>query len=1071
MAAMAHKLPGHHHLVVAHSHDEALLLSNDLETLMPEGRVMVFPSPYYRHQFVEAFDSNQIQQRTEVLERFSKNLSSPHMILTYPEALLEKVVSKAQVAANTFMVKVGDGLDLDFITDFLIEYQFERVDFVYEPGTFSLRGGIVDVFSFAAEMPFRIELFGDKVESIKQFDPETQLSERRLQSVHLMPNFEHEAVASAGRVGIMDYLPDDMVVWSQGIRDQVRALDTFEERVKQVSATAPSSMLQAIRQMIAQQDLLEAWKARRVVDLGAEPYFGDCERIQFHFQPQPVFNKRFDLLADKLEENDQAGLKTYIFSDSKTQLERIYAILDDIGRHPVFEAIYHGLHQGFVDKDLKLACYTEHEIFNRYKKPKGRKSYNQEKAITLKELYQLQPGDYVVHIDHGIGQFSGLEKMEINGKEQEAIRLLYKGGDLLYINIHSLHKIARFTGQEGQVPTMHRLGGQAWNKLKEKTKGKVKDIARDLIKLYAARKSQPGFAFSPDGYLQYELEASFIYEDTPDQAKATADVKADMEQPHPMDRLVCGDVGFGKTEVAIRAAFKAAVDGKQAAVLVPTTVLALQHFKTFTDRLSDLPVTVDYINRFKSDGQVKVTLEKVAEGKVDILVGTHRLLSSDVVFKDLGLLIVDEEQKFGVSAKEKIKALKVNVDTLTLTATPIPRTLQFSLMGARDLSTINTPPPNRQPIDTLLHVWDEGILSEAVNRELARNGQVFFVHNRIADIFHFAGIIERLCPHARVAVAHGQMEGHKLEEIMVAFVDGFYDVLVSTSIIESGLDISNANTIIVNAAHNFGLSDLYQMRGRVGRSNKKAFCYLFTPPKHLLTETARKRLSAIEQHSDLGSGFQIAMRDMDIRGAGNILGAEQSGFIAEIGVEMYHKILNEALAELKESEFKDLFGSEAQTTALAVDCQIDTDMTLLIPDWYVTNINERMNLYRQLNDIDRQAKLDVFAAGLEDRFGPLPEPTANLLLTMQLKWQAQGMRIQKILLKSGKMFLNLPPQDNTAFYHSETFGRFLAYLQDHPKKVRLKQKDSGAQLVIDGVTNVRKALQCLSEIDVYEKVV
>ncbi|MBI1185028.1 transcription-repair coupling factor, partial [bacterium] len=734
-----------------------------------------------------------------------------------------------------------------------------------------------------------------------------------------------------------------------------------------------------------------------------------------------------------------------------------------------FIAVYRSLHHGFVDNDLKIACYTEHEVFNRYKVARGKKSYNQEKAITLKELYQLQPGDYIVHIDHGVGKFSGLEKIDIHGKLQEAVRIIYKGGDLLYVNIHSLHKIARHVGQEGKEPTMHKLGGQAWSKMKEKTKSKVKDIARDLIKLYAARKAQPGFQFSPDGYLQNELEASFMYEDTPDQAKTTAEVKADMEQPHPMDRLVCGDVGFGKTEIAIRAAFKAAVDGKQTAILVPTTVLALQHFKSFRDRLSDFPVTVDYVNRFKSSKQIKETLQKVADGKIDILVGTHRLLSKDVKFKDLGLLVIDEEQKFGVAAKEKLKALRVNVDTLTLTATPIPRTLQFSLMGARDLSTINTPPPNRQPIDTRLHVYNDEILAEAINYEVARNGQVFFVHNRIKDIYHFAERIEQLCPGVKVAVAHGQMDGKQLEEIMVAFVDGFYDVLVATSIIESGLDISNANTIIINSAHNFGLSDLYQMRGRVGRSNKKAFCYLFTPPKHMLTDVARKRLSAIEQHSDLGSGFHIAMRDLDIRGAGNILGAEQSGFIAEIGVEMYQKILNEALYELKESEFKDMFKDEA-APELKRDCQIDTDMALLIPDAYVTNINERMNLYRELNEITTEERLERFADVLTDRFGKLPEPTQNLLHTMRLKWQAESMQVQKILLKSGKMFVNLPPRFDEAFYQSETFGRFLAYLQDHPRRVRLKQKDDGAQLVFDHISTVQQALETLQDITIYEKV-
>lgn len=1063
-AAFSDKRPEFHYLFIMSDHEECQYLVDDLSNFIHESRVMFYPSPYKKHRLLDALDNNHIQQRTEVLNRLKKPLVKPHFIVTYPEAVVERVVSGEFINKNTFHVKIGDQLDVDFVIDFLVEYQFERVDFVYEPGTFSIRGGIVDVFSYANEKPFRIELFGDEVETIKQFDPETQLSEKRLQSITILPNFEGSD-GDNSRVSFFEFLPDNFLVWADGLTNAHAAIEDFHVRASKADEATPKELRQVLEhQLESTASIFEQLASLRIIEESKSPHFKADGRVQFHFQPQPVFNKRFELLADKLDENRNAGVSTYIFSESKKQLERIYAILEDIERSTDFIAIYKNLHKGFIDNDLKTACYTEHEIFNRFKNHKARKTYNQEKAITLKELYQLQPGDYIVHIDHGVGKFSGLEKIDVHGTKQEAVRIVYKGGDLLYVNIHSLHKIARYIGQEGKEPTFHKLGGQAWSKMKAKTKSKVKDIARDLIKLYAARKSKSGFQFSPDGYLQNELEASFIYEDTPDQAKATAEVKADMEQAHPMDRLVCGDVGFGKTEVAIRAAFKAAVDGKQTAILVPTTVLALQHFKTIRDRLSDFPVTVDYVNRFKSTKQIKETLAKVAEGKVDILVGTHRILSKDIKFKDLGLLIIDEEQKFGVAAKEKLRALRVDVDTLTLTATPIPRTLQFSLMGSRDLSTINTAPPNRQPIDTRLHVFNEEIMGEAINYEVARGGQVFFVHNRIKDIFHFADKIEQLCPGVKVAVAHGQMDGKKLEEVMVAFVDGFYDVLVSTSIIESGLDISNANTMIVNGAQNFGLSDLYQMRGRVGRSNKKAYCYLFTPPKHLLTDVARKRLAAIEQHSDLGSGFHIAMRDLDIRGAGNILGAEQSGFIAEIGVEMYQKILNEAMSELKESEFKDLFKDE-EVKNVRRECQIDTDMALLIPDAYVTNINERMNLYREMNDLDSDEAIETYKDQLIDRFGPMPEETENLIFTLRLKWLAEEMSVHKILLKKQKMFCYLPPETDTTFYQSEVFGRFLAYLQAHPKKVRLKQKENIAQLVFDGIHTVQQAFECLETIN------
>lgn len=1062
-AAAFNKLETRHHLFVVSDVEEAYHLHNDLENLIPPAQILFFPSPYHRHKIPTRLDNSYIQQRTEVLNRFKDKLVKPHVVITYPEALGEKVVAAQEIRKDTFKVKVGDEFDIDFIIDFLVEFHFERVDFVYEPGTFSIRGGIVDIFSYAAEKPFRIELFGDEVENIKQFDPETQLSERRLNSITIIPRMEGDDARV--RIPVLDFFPKDMVIWSDNFEHVEHSLKELYDRALHLSEEIVSEIgFDPVGMLQLPKDFVKLLKQRTTVEEARKSYFQSQPKLQFQTHPQPAFNKNFDLLGNKLEENDNNSYKTFIFSDAPKQIERIYAILEDMERPHNFTAIYHALHKGFHDDNLKIACYTEHEIFNRFKNYKAKKSYNQEKALTLQELFQMQPGDFIVHIDHGVGKFSGLEKINVHGRKQEAVRIEYKGGDLLYVNIHSLHKISRFIGQEGKQPTMHKLGGNAWNKLKEKTKNKVKDIARDLIKLYAARKAKKGFAFAPDSYLQHELEASFIYEDTPDQAKTTEEVKADMEAASPMDRLVCGDVGFGKTEIAVRAAFKAVVDGKQAAVLVPTTVLALQHYKTFKARYGDLPVTIDYLNRFKSTKQIKETLQRLEEGKVEIIIGTHRLLSKDIKFKDLGLLIIDEEQKFGVAAKEKLRALKVNVDTLTLTATPIPRTLSFSLMGARDLSTINTPPPNRQPIDTRLHVFNDDLMAEAINYEVARGGQVFFVHNRIKDIYHYAEKIEHYCPGVKVAVAHGQMEGKQLEEIMVAFVDGFYDVLVSTSIIESGLDISNANTMIVQHAQNFGLSDLYQMRGRVGRSNVKAYCYLFTPPLHTLTTVARKRLAAIEQHSDLGSGFQIAMRDLDIRGAGNILGAEQSGFISEIGVEMYQKILDEAMFELRETEFKDLFKDE-DIKPKARECVIDTDLELLLPDQYVTNINERMNLYRELNKVKDEAELGEFQNQLSDRFGKVPEPTLNLLNTLRLKWLAEEMGIEKILLKNGKMLANMPESTREEYYQSDMFGKFLAYVQAHPVRVKLKQKDNLVQFTFSKVQNVETAIECLLDVN------
>ena len=784
--------------------------------------------------------------------------------------------------------------------------------------------------------------------------------------------------------------------------------------------------------------------------------------MEFNISPQPEFNKNFELLGKTFKEHEMKGYTALIFSDQPKQIERIYSIFEDINIKAEFIPIYHSLYEGFVDHGQKIACYTEHQVFGRYQKYKTKKAYTKNQAITLKELYELKPGDFVTHLDYGIGVFSGLEKVEANGKIQEAIRLKYKSGDLLYVNIHSLHKITRYVGQEGKPPKLHKLGSNTWENLKNKTKSKVKDIARDLILLYAQRKSQKGFAFSKDTYLQTELEASFIYEDTPDQAKATFDFKKDMEAPAPMDRLICGDVGFGKTEIAIRAAFKSATDGKQVAILVPTTVLALQHFKTFKKRLEDFPVTVDFVSRFKTAQQQKEVLKKVEAGKVDILIGTHRILSKDIKFKDLGLLIIDEEQKFGVSSKEKLKILKTNVDTLTLTATPIPRTLQFSLMGARDMSVINTPPPNRQPVNTRIDVFNKEIIRDAIDLELSRGGQVFFVHNRIKDIFEIGDIIKGLCPQAKVAVAHAQMEAQKLEELMTSFVDGYYDVFVSTNIVESGLDIPNANTIMINMAQNFGLSDLYQLRGRVGRSNKKAYCYLLTPPMSVLTPDARKRLAVLEEHTELGSGFFIAMKDLDIRGAGNLLGGEQSGFIAEIGLEMYQKILQEAMHELKHDEFAGLFTEEDRF--FKKEIQMETDMEILIPDVYVSSIHERLNLYTRINDFDKEETIPLFEEELEDRFGAIPFEVKELLSSVRLKWKAQEFHIEKLSLKRGRMRAYFSQREDPKFFQSDMFGKIIAYVQQHPSRCKLQQDATGLMLQVGEIRAVKDALKVFEEL-------
>lgn len=1058
-------------LIILSEKEEAAYFFNDIENLLNEQdvpfhekKVLFFPTSYRRPYELEKTDNTNVLSRTEVMKRLSTREGGT-IVVTYPEALAEKVVTRAYLKKNTLRLNVKESLSIDFVIDLLMEYNFDRVDFVVEPGQFSIRGGIVDVFSFTNDRPYRIEFFGDDVESIRTFDTTTQLSVDRLNHITITHNLQDRTLHEK-RQSFIDYIDQSTAVW---IRDFAFAIDKIDkelEKAKTAFAELKTETLHLEPEELftSGTDFRKEVLSHTLVEFGNHSLLKDSQVIDFRMQPQPSFNKNFDLLLKNLDENSKAGLKNLILSDNPKQTERIQTILNDLranrgieGKALNYEIINLSLHEGFIDKDNKLACYTDHQIFERYHKFRIRDGFAGKEAITLKEIYDLQPGDYVTHIDHGIGRFDGLEKIENNGKQQEAIRLIYQNNDILYVSIHSLHRISKYIGKEGTVPSLNKLGSNAWNKLKSKTKQRVKDIAKDLIKLYAERKAADGYSFAPDSYLQHELEASFIYEDTPDQVKATADVKRDLEKSYPMDRLVCGDVGFGKTEIAVRAAFKAVADSKQVAVLVPTTILALQHYHTFSDRLKEFPCKVDYINRFKSTKEQKKTLQLLEEGKIDILIGTHRIVSKDVKFRDLGLMIVDEEQKFGVATKERLKQMKVNVDTLTLTATPIPRTLQFSLMGARDLSILNTPPANRYPVQTELHAFNEEVIRDAIHYELSRGGQVFVVHNRVKNIEEVAGLIQRLVPDAKIAIGHGQMDGHKLEKVMVDFVEGYYDILVATTIIESGLDISNVNTIIINEAQNFGLSDLHQLRGRVGRSNKKAFCYLLAPPASVLTDEARKRLKAIEEFSELGSGFNIAMRDLDIRGAGNILGAEQSGFISEIGFEMYQKILDEAVMELKETEFSGLYEEPVQKSYVK-ECLIETDLEIMMPDRYVTNITERLSLYKELDSLEAEEDLLKFQEKLIDRFGPVPQQTQELINTIRLRRMARKLGFEKITLKNNIMTATFVTSKDSPFYQSSTFSIVLQFIQVYQQIVRMKEVNEKLSLTFRDVNSVSTAI-------------
>lgn len=1051
-----------HQFIVLPDKEEAAYFLNDLEALVGE-KALFYPASYRKAYESERTDNANIQLRAEVLNKIGAK-EQQYFIVSYPDALSEYVVTEKNLQKNTLEIHLNDSLSIDFLVETLNEYHFERVDFVGDPGEFSVRGGIVDIYSFANENPYRLEFFGDDIDSIRVFDPASQLSIKKLTRISILPNVQRNILEEA-RVPIFQFMPDNTLFWFKDFsisRDRVgaqydEAKGIFEGMNSPIHHTPPEELF------ISKDQFIHASLRLNTIEFGQQTYFKQDLKVVFDSSPQPAFNKNFELLGKNLNENSKAGVDNVIVANNAKQIERLYSIFEDLGRDIKIETILLSVHEGFVDNNQKLAIYTDHQIFNRYHRFRLKEGFKKkDQAITLKELHNLTPGDFIVHIDHGVGKFSGLEKITTNGKTQETIRILYKNQDILYISIHSLHRISKFVGKDGTPPSVDKLGSDSWKKLKAKTKKNVKMVAYDLIKLYAERKQKKGFAFAPDNYLQNELEASFLYEDTPDQFKSTQDVKTDMEAGTPMDRLVCGDVGFGKTEVAIRAAFKAVCDSKQVAILVPTTILAWQHYQTFKARLKDFPVKVDYINRFKSKKEQKETLRKVESGEVDILIGTHRIVGKDVKFSDLGLMVIDEEQKFGVSVKDKLKLFKVNVDTLTLTATPIPRTLQFSLMKARDLSVINTPPPNRQPILTEVRTFDEELIRDAIAYEISRGGQAFFIHNRVQNIKEVAGMIQRLVPDARVLTGHGQLKGEDLEERMMSFINHEYDVLVATTIIESGLDIPNANTIIINNSNNFGLSDLHQMRGRVGRSNKKAFCYLLAPPMISLTPEARKRLQAIEQFSDLGSGFQIAMKDLDIRGAGNLLGAEQSGFISEIGFDMYQKILNEAIQELKETEFKDMY-DELQT-AFVHDCQIETDMEILIPDDYVSNIAERINLYKELDNYETEEELADFEKELIDRFGPVPESTKELIQALRLRWVGKAIGVEKLVLKQNKLICYFISNQDSLYYQSPLFTKVLKFVQKNPNLCTLKERNGRLSLVFDHVKTIVKALNLMGRV-------
>ena len=1049
--------------------EEAGYFYNDLMQLMDGNKVYFFPSAYHRHIKYGHTDPASEILRTEALSLLQDDNPS-FILVAYPDAIAEKVLSREVLKENTLTIHTGEKIDPLFVSEVLDSYGFEQTDYVYEPGQYAIRGSIVDIFSFSNEYPFRIDFFGNEVETIRRFDVETQLSVNKTEEIHVIPKISHQ---DASDVSILDLLPDNSTLIIQDLewcKERIDSLwdenpvnrddEGFKDRdamQKKIITTAgflnSASRFQKIHFIIPRH-------------YEAQSNLNDA---QFASSPQPLYQKNFDLVSESFQKYLSDGYTIYLLTDSPKQAERMRDIFQDRGDKISFTAVNHTLHEGFTDHTLKVCLFTDHQIFGRYHKYnlKSDKARSGKISLSLKELNQFTSGDYIVHIDHGIGQFGGLVRTDVNGKLQEAVKLIYKNNDIIFVSIHALHKLSKYKGKDGEPPALSKLGTGAWEKMKERTKNKVKDIARDLIKLYAQRKNEKGFSFSPDSYMQDELEASFIYEDTPDQLKATTEVKADMESERPMDRLICGDVGFGKTEVAIRAAFKAVADNKQVAILVPTTVLAFQHYRTFTERLRDFPCTIDYISRARNSSHIKDILEQLKNGKIDVLIGTHRLVGKDVKFKDLGLLVIDEEQKFGVSVKEKLRQLKTNVDTLTMTATPIPRTLQFSLMGARDLSNIHTPPPNRYPIQTEIHRFNTDVIREAIEFEMSRNGQVFFINNRVQNIYEIETLIRREIPDARIAVGHGQMLPEKMEKIIIDFVNYEYDVLVSTTIMENGIDVPNANTIIINNAHQFGLSDLHQLRGRVGRSNRKAFCYLLAPPLTTLTPESRRRLQAIENFAELGSGIYVAMQDLDIRGAGNMLGAEQSGFIADIGYETYQKILEEAVDELKTDEFADLFASGDSASLDAErnfvrETFIESDLELLFPPTYIPNDSERISIYRELDSIETEDKLNDFVTRLKDRFGTIPKEGEELIRVVLLKKLGKKLGFIKIMLKKGMMNLHLVKNDESPYYQSQAFGKLLAFIQKNPRNCTLRDQPGKRSIIIKNIPDVLSACQCLN---------
>ena len=1083
-------------LIILNDQEEAAYFYHDMVQTMGDQNVLYFPSAFRRAaKYGQKDDASEIL-RTEVLSRLTTVTPDAQtlVIVTSADALAEKVVSKSSLEDKSIRLNVGETLDREELQSLLLELGFNRVDYVYEPGQFALRGSILDVFSFSSEYPFRLDFFGDDIDSIRHFSVDTQLSTEKKDSVVVVPDMDK---MEGAQVSLMDFLPADTVLAVKDllltadrmttVSNEVADQESLAARMRQVNASATDNAEPVeMPHLLKAEDFLRKTTDFRVVEFGNKPTGVASATITFDTTPQPLFHKNFDLVSQTLTDYIVKGYRIYILTDNPKQGERLHDIFTERGENIQFETIGKTLHEGFADGILKCCFFTDHQIFDRYHKYnlRSERARNGKVALTLKELQEFQIGDYVVHMDHGVGKFGGLVRVPQGGGYQEKIKIIYKNDDVVFVSIHALHKVSKYKGKEGEEPHINKLGTGAWENLKERTKGKIKDIARDLIKLYAKRLEEKGFAYSPDSYLQNELEASFMNEDTPDQLKATQDVKQDMESSRPMDRLICGDVGFGKTEVAIRAAFKAVADNKQVAVLVPTTILAFQHYQTFRDRLKDFPCRVEYLSRARSAAQTTAILEDLKNGKIDIVIGTHKLIGKQVKFKDLGLLIIDEEQKFGVSVKEKLKQLRANVDVLTMTATPIPRTLQFSLMGARDLSVIQTPPPNRYPIQTELHVFSPDIIREAVNFEMSRNGQLFIVSNRISSLPDLAAIVEREVPDARVAIGHGQMDPDELEKILTGFINYDYDVLIATSIIENGIDIPNANTIIVNSAQNFGLSDLHQMRGRVGRSNRKAFCYLLAPPLASLSDESRRRLQAIESFSDLGSGIQLALQDLDIRGAGNLLGAEQSGFIADLGYETYQKILKEAVRELKNDEFQDLFreqeakekGSGAGTGQGAVgstpmdasryvdECTVETDLDICFPDSFVPDGSERILLYRELDSMEREQDIQRFRDRLQDRFGQIPKQADELIRLVTLRRMGRELGIEKIYLKAGRMSLFFVANPDSPYYESEAFGAILAYAAQNPMLCRLREEGTKRSLQVSDVKDIDSAIGILRAI-------